>query len=298
MKIRKISAFSDGATGGNPAGVVLCEQLPSTESMQATAAAVGYSETVFASPLKDSSEWRVRYFSPESEVPFCGHATIALGAALAEQHGNATYQLKLNHGQVAVSGEVDADRFKASLISPPTHSQTIDAAEIQASLALFGYQQDQLDTRIAPARINAGANHYLFALKTQADLSAMQYSLSEGRAFMRDRDLTTIMLVQIQSPQLFLARNAFASGGVLEDPATGAAAAAFMGYLRDIAWPSGGQIQINQGDDMGAPSRITAEHLKHSNLSDPNINRSPTLEKNTSNVGESIKLSGFAHYIV
>ena len=51
-------------------------------------------------------------------------------------------------------------------------------------------------------------------------------------------------------------RNAFASGGVFEDPATGAAAAAFAGYLRDQDWPHGGALSLRQGEDMGAPSLI------------------------------------------
>ena len=68
--------------------------------------------------------------------------------------------------------------------------------------------------------------------------------------------LVTIMLVYIESPQVFVVRNAFASGGVIEDPATGAAAAAFAGYLRDAKWPHNGQFTIRQGEDMGAPSVI------------------------------------------
>ena len=47
-------------------------------------------------------------------------------------------------------------------------------------------------------------------------------------------------------------------GGVLEDPATGAAAAALAGYLRDLDWPHGGFIRISQGDDMGMSSRLDA----------------------------------------
>jgi PhzF family phenazine biosynthesis protein len=81
MEVQRIAAFSQGTTGGNPAGVVLCEVLPPADRMLAIAAEVGYSETVFAAPSEDG--WRVRYFAPEIEVPFCGHATIALGAALA-----------------------------------------------------------------------------------------------------------------------------------------------------------------------------------------------------------------------
>ena len=84
MEILRIAAFSDGNAGGNPAGVAITEKHPPVEAMQRIAADVGFSETAFACPA--GSGWRVRYFSPESEVAFCGHATIALGAALALKH--------------------------------------------------------------------------------------------------------------------------------------------------------------------------------------------------------------------
>ncbi|WP_250984047.1 PhzF family phenazine biosynthesis isomerase [Rhizobium sp. CG4] len=83
MQVKRISAFTNNGLGGNPAGVLLTQEPMSAEQMQAIAAEVGYSETVFASPNPDGS-WRVRYFAPETEVPFCGHATIALGAVLGE----------------------------------------------------------------------------------------------------------------------------------------------------------------------------------------------------------------------
>ena len=85
MQIQKIAAFSDGDVGGNPAGVLIADQFPADSEMQKIAADVGFSETAFA--VQAGADWRVRYFSPESEVPFCGHATIALGAALAMQQG-------------------------------------------------------------------------------------------------------------------------------------------------------------------------------------------------------------------
>ena len=76
MQVRRIAAFTDGGRGGNPAGVVLADALPGHAEMQRIAAEVGYSETAFAAPWDDA--FVVRYFSPETEVPFCGHATIAL----------------------------------------------------------------------------------------------------------------------------------------------------------------------------------------------------------------------------
>ena len=54
MNVQKIAAFSDGNTGGNPAGVVIAEQHPSEAEMRQIAADVGFSETAFAAPLSDA----------------------------------------------------------------------------------------------------------------------------------------------------------------------------------------------------------------------------------------------------
>ncbi|TLM98720.1 PhzF family phenazine biosynthesis protein, partial [bacterium] len=82
MNILRIAAFSQNDKGGNPAGVVLCDEMPDEKEMLAIAKQVGYSETAFLTPVNDG--WRIRYFAPEMEVPFCGHATIASGAVLGE----------------------------------------------------------------------------------------------------------------------------------------------------------------------------------------------------------------------
>src|SRR6201999_2390763 len=90
MDVERIAAFADGEVGGNPAGVVICDVLPDATAMQALAAEVGYSETVFAAP--SDQDWRVRYFAPEVEVDFCGHATPALGAAPALRCGDVPFR--------------------------------------------------------------------------------------------------------------------------------------------------------------------------------------------------------------
>ncbi|MBX2862666.1 MAG: PhzF family phenazine biosynthesis protein [Leptolyngbyaceae cyanobacterium MAG.088] len=257
MHIQKIAAFSDGNTGGNPAGVVIAEQHPSDAEMQRIAADVGFSETAFAAPVDDA--FRVRYFSPESEVPFCGHATIALGAALALKLGDGTFSLILNEVEITVEGRQQGGVISAALQSPPTHSAAASPQLLADALALFGYTDDDLDLNIPPARINGGAEHLVLGLKTRETLAAMKYDLAAGRDLMTQAGLVTITLVYTETPQLFHTRNPFASGGVYEDPATGAATAAFAGYLRDIAWPHNGVIDIVQGEDMGMRSLLKAE---------------------------------------
>lgn len=256
MEVLRIAAFSDGQQGGNPAGVVIGEQLPDAAQMREVAAQVGYSETAFAAPQGEA--WRVRYFSPRSEVPFCGHATIALGAALANRCGDGIFELVLNDARITVEGRREGSLVSAALQSPPTRSASAPAALVGDALELFAYSPAQLDARMAPRLAHGGADHLVLLLDSRAALSEMRYQLQRGRALMERERLVTIMLAWAEGPQLFHSRNAFASGGVYEDAATGAATAAFAGALRDIGWPHGGGIDIVQGEDMGSRSRLHA----------------------------------------
>ncbi|MQA40135.1 PhzF family phenazine biosynthesis protein [Rugamonas aquatica] len=256
-KIHKVAAFTAGGQGGNPAGVMIRAALPDEPAMQRIAAEMGYSETVFAAPAGDG--WRVRYFSPDGEVPFCGHATIALGAVLAQQHGDGIFPLTTNHTRVTVEAQSSGNEGSAALQSPATTSAPAPAGLVAAALALFGYREGDLDQRIPPAVAHGGADHLVLALASRAQLSAMRYQLADGRSLMREHGLATISLVHAETPQRFHARNPFASGGVYEDPATGAAAAALGGYLRDLGWPHGGAIDIVQGEDMGAPCHLRVQ---------------------------------------
>ena len=252
--ILRVAAFSDGTEGGNPAGVVIGETLPSEAKMQHLAREVGYSETVFAAPQADG--WRVRFFSPEEEVAFCGHATIALGNALTACEGPGLFQLDLNSGRISVETKDDGI---ATLTSPPTHSAKADPDLLKVALALFDLDVTDLDGALPPALANAGNNHLILTLHDRQTLAGMLYDLTEGAELMREYDLTTISLLWAESPRRFHSRNAFAIGGVPEDPATGAAAAALSGYLRDIGWPNDGEIDIVQGEDMGARSLLKTE---------------------------------------
>ena len=273
--VLRIAAFSDGDAGGNPAGVYIANEHPSVTSMQSIAAEVGYSETAFVKPAGEG--WKVRYFSPESEVPFCGHATIALGAALTKKNGAGVFSLALNEAEISVEGWADGDGYSAALQSPKTYSRPANTDEVVSALKLFGFNEKHLDPRIPPAFANGGANHLILSLNSRQALSDMKYALSEGRDYMNALELVTVMFVYAESEQKFHSRNPFASGGVYEDPATGAASAAFAGYLRDIHWPHGGVIDLVQGEDMGDRSLIRAEL--------------------TDQVGASVRVSGSARVI-
>jgi PhzF family phenazine biosynthesis protein len=260
MNIQKIAAFTKNGEGGNRAGVVLCEALPDNKTMQEIAAAVGYSETVFAA--LDGDHWKTRYSSPESEVAFCGHATIALGSVLAQQKGEGRYRLSLSNGEIDLDAQLVDGAGYVALRSLPTSNAPVSSTLVNEALALFGYPRDAVDERLPPVRMNAGNDHLFIALKSRELLRAMHYNLDEGRSFMLRHGFVTVAFVWRESDELFHARNAFASGGVIEDPATGAAAAALAGMLRDRGFLTRGELTILQGLEMGRPSCILVRYAE------------------------------------
>ena len=193
----RLAAFSDGAAGGNPAGVVVGDALPPRAEMQRIAAMVGYSETAFAAPEKDG--WRVRYFSPEDEVAFCGHATIALGSVLAERSGDGLFPLFLNASRITVETRRDGDSTLVTLTSPPTRSTPADPALVEAALDLFGFAPADLDPALPPGLAHAGNDHLILAVRERATLARMIYDLAQGARLMRHHALTTINVVWVAS---------------------------------------------------------------------------------------------------
>lgn len=254
--LQRIAAFSNDPRGGNPAGVWIGEALPSPDAMQKIAAEVGYSETAFLAALGERS-FAVRYFSPAAEVSFCGHATIAAGTLLGEIDGEGRYVLSSAVGDIEVHAERTEEGFRASLISVDTMHRSADDELLEEVLEVLGWRVDELDPALPPARIFAGAWHLLLALSSKATLDRLHYDFDTLRRIMSAAGLTTLQLVWRERADLFHARNPFPVGGVVEDPATGASAAALAGYLRDaglMAAPF--ELTILQGAAIGRPSLI------------------------------------------
>jgi PhzF family phenazine biosynthesis protein len=253
------SAFTDNPKGGNPAGVWIGETLPSVDVMQRIAAEVGYSETAFVVPTSGQKR-TIRYYSPEMEVPFCGHATIAAGVVLGEIEGDGTYRLATAVGEVSITVQSQDGLREAALISvEPKYTGASDVL-VNEALSALSWKSSDVDGSIPPARAYAGAWHLVLAIKDPHRLAKLTYDFERLKALMLREGLTTLQLVWRESTNVFHSRNPFPVGGVVEDPATGAAAAALGGYLRKarlIVTPA--TIFIRQGEAMGRPSRLTVE---------------------------------------
>jgi PhzF family phenazine biosynthesis protein len=257
--LHRYAAFSDDPAGGNPAGVWIGDALPAAATMQAIARAVGYSETAFVAPRHGSAR-AIRYFSPEAEVPFCGHATIATGVVLGANEGDGLYRLATPVGEVPVEVRTRDGQREAALTSVVPRHVPATAALVDAALSTLGWTRDELDPSIPPARAFAGAWHLVLAVADARTLARLDYDFDRLKALMLADGLVTLQLLWRESPRVFHARDPFPVGGVVEDPATGAAAAALGGYLRDAGLlDAPASILIRQGEAMGRPSRLQVE---------------------------------------
>lgn len=252
----RLTAFSETPEGGNPAGVWFGDELPSADTMRAIASEVGYSETAFNALVGDDV-WVTRYYSPEAEVSFCGHATIATGVALGDRHGPGSYLLQTAVGPVSVEVASRAGRYTASLTSVEPEVVSLQADLEKRVLDALGWSERDLDATIPAGLAYAGAWHVVLPIQSRETLSRLDYDFDSLKQTMLENDLTTIQLVTRVGIHRYDARDPFPVGGVVEDPATGAAAAAFGAHLRHHGLESPPfDIIINQGQDMGRPSVI------------------------------------------
>lgn len=266
-EVLRYAAFPAGDAGGNPAGVVLDARGMTDEEMLAVAAEVGFSETAFLFPgessadrMEDASEVRVRYFSPLAEVPFCGHATIATAVAHAERHGAGRLDLVTRGGLVPVHTRDQGGRLVATLTSVAPSVEPMSSDALAATLEALGWSPDVLDDALPPYVGFAGNYHPVLAVSRRHGLAVLDYDYAALAALMAEHDWTTLQLVHRERPDLFHARDPFPPGGVVEDPATGAAAAALGGYLRALGLvPRSRRVTIRQGEDMGRPSLLLVD---------------------------------------
>jgi PhzF family phenazine biosynthesis protein len=266
-EILRYTAFSGDPAGGNPAGVVLDAAGLSDAEQLAIAADLGYSESAFLTAPPEGlggepgRSFTVRYFSPKAEVAFCGHATIATAIAFAERHGAGDLLLSTQAGTVPVTvTESPEGTLRATLTS--VEPAVLDAAEkdVAEALEALGWSAADLDPAFPPRIGYAGNRHLVLAAATRARLADLDYDFERLLSLMTALDLTTVQLVWRESETVFHVRDPFPVGGVVEDPATGAAAAAFGAYARELGLvPAESVLTLHQGKDMGRPGELRVE---------------------------------------
>ncbi len=258
-EVLRYAAFTVDGQGGNPAGVVLDARGLDGTDMQAIAADVGYSETAFLVARPDEPNvYDVRYFSPKREVPFCGHATVASAVALAELSPAAELIFHTPAGFVSITTfQKDGGDLVAELTSVAPRVSNPEPDLVSAVLRALRWSPKDLDPAYPVMLANAGSEHLVLVTRSRERLADLDYDFDALAKLMRHHELITVQLVWPESKKRYHSRNPFAGSGVVEDPATGAAAAAFGGYLRELGMiEETASFKIIQGVDMGRTSEI------------------------------------------
>src|SRR3954469_5056343 len=155
-EVLRYTAFSSPPEGGNPAGVVLDATTLDDGDMLAIAAELGYSESsVLPTPPEglagaEGRTFPIRYFSPKAEVPFCGHATVATAAALAERIGPGELVFATPAGTVPVSVAEEDGTVRATLTSVEPHVGEVTEADLTEALAALDWPAADLDPAFPP----------------------------------------------------------------------------------------------------------------------------------------------------
>ncbi|MEM7719528.1 MAG: PhzF family phenazine biosynthesis protein [Pseudomonadota bacterium] len=246
--------FTDTPFAGNPLAVVPDATALDPALFLKVAREFNYSETTFVLPPDDPAhDAKVRIFTPTRELAFAGHPTIGTSLAL-HQLGRVgdTMVLELGVGPIPVT--IDGTHAEFSTRVP---LETEPAASPTALAACLGLEAAALRTdRHAPIEAGLGTPFTLVELRDRASLDAASPNIDGFRAAATDPGRLAI-LAYVRSGTSIEARMFAPLGGILEDPATGSAAAALAAYLGELDGVST-RLDISQGVKMGRPSTITA----------------------------------------
>lgn len=263
-EVLRYAAFSTTPNGGNPAGLVLDARHLDEAEMLAVAAAVGYAETAFVTEQGvdgDPRRSRVRYFSPIAEVPFCGHATIALAVALSGRDGAGSFTFDTPVGPIVIETAGEGTDVTASFTAVEPRLADFDDAVLAELLGLLGVGQGDLDPAYPPRIAYSGNWHPVLVIADRALFDSFGFDPVAVRRLMDAQGwAATVTVLHPIADGEFEARNLFPVGAITEDPATGAAAAAVGGYLRILGLvepPS--RILIHQGRHVGRPGLLTVD---------------------------------------
>jgi trans-2,3-dihydro-3-hydroxyanthranilate isomerase len=242
-----VDVFTDRAFAGNPLAVVLDADDLSTAQLQALAREFNLSETAFPMKADDGADYRLRIFTPATELPFAGHPSVGAADVMARLGRVARGRVVQSCGAGLLPLEIGEDAVTLTG-GEPSWSDEVDPAPVLASVGLTG------DDLAGPVR-RAGCGIDFTYLPVRAE--------ALGRL---DVDLRAVAALGGAGVSVFVwdgtmarARVFAAGAGVPEDPATGSAAVALGAYLVVsglVAADGETAYDITQGVEMGRPSLL------------------------------------------
>lgn len=248
-RIRWVDVFATRPLTGNPLAVVLCDVHPPEGAMQALAAELGLSETVFAARGEEPS---LRIFTPTTEIPMAGHPLVGSAWVLRDEGWtDDDAVLRTPGGHVTVAADADG----ASITPPPPrYVGEIDARALAAALG-------GVADGTAPIW-NAGLSQVMLQVDDPQAL-APDHDAVRTLGISDGWDGVSAFRIAHATPGEVVAevRHFAAPIGIAEDPVTGSAAAALGAALAAAGHAEGGvlRLTVHQGHGMGRAGEVLVE---------------------------------------
>lgn len=271
IRVYHVDAFTDQPFTGNTAGVVLDAEQLTGEEMQKIARELNLSESIFLLPSDQADiDYKVRYFTPTEEIPFCGHATIGLTWLLATELGLSQQQdgvvLGTGAGAIPVVWHQEhghVQRVEMTQITPQIKSLPID---LQALSQMIGVPVDAIDPAYPIQLAHTGNWHLLIPVHTQQAIDQANPDLIALSQHNRQHQIATTHLYTFTPDQEYdLYTRDFAPAiGIAEDPVTGAANGALTGFLYVngiIPKDQTTTLKIAQGHAIGRPGLLYVQAI-------------------------------------
>lgn len=259
--------FTDQRFAGNPLAVVYGADALNDAAMQTIAKEFNLAETIFVqTPQNAAHSAKVRIFTPAQELPFAGHPTIGCAVALAEQRGAAgdfiiTLEEQVGLVRCAVKVTNGAASF-AEFDAPRLAEEAGSAATVAVLAAALGLDARDIGfDKHVPTIYSAGVSFAFAPLNSLGALARAKPSASLSEDAIGAHAIYCYARLPEDSPHAFRARMFGFGLGIVEDPATGGAAAAFAGVAARFEPLMAGwhTLPIEQGIEMGRPSLIGLE---------------------------------------
>lgn len=257
-----VDVFTSTPLLGNPVAVVLDAEGLGTEAMQRIARWTNLSETTFLLPPTNAqADYRLRIFTPRSELPFAGHPTLGSAYAALEAGRIAPRDGKVvqecGAGLIGITAEGAGAERRLTLGLPPAALRTVTPDEVGELEALLG---QPILRDVPPALVNVGVVWVVAQLPSAAHLLALEPDLARSAAFERRLGATGISLFGAhEGGDAEIEVRSFApSDGINEDPVCGSGNGSIAVFRRERGLlPAGGTSYVAaQGRCVGRDGRV------------------------------------------
>lgn len=254
--------FAEVPFAGNQLAVFLNGDGLGDDAMIALAREFGWSEVTFVQTSGRNQPPRVRIWTPGGELPFAGHPTVgtAVVLALAGRIQAGWSLLELGVGQVPVEVTIHGNEAGEAAMtqSAPAFGPQYAARERLAHA--LGLVEEDLAPELPAQIVSTGLAHLMVPVRSLEALGRARPSSDLIGDVVREAGSQCAYLFTVDTPESTAAARArLLSGWMREDPATGSAAGPLGAYLVHYGLHRSGLLEIEQGVEMGRPSRIRVE---------------------------------------